>query len=207
MFAYCENDPVNRSDPSGESWNTISNWFSRAWNRVKNWANCIFGAGSSVVYQSSLEKELSPPPLNYVVTVKTGITESTCSGEIEEIIYGSESCLVVYSDSNGTFKDCVFIKSGANYKLPTCFSLSKVAHVFTQNGLFNTYQVNGTSDYYVQGSAPTLEGEEIGVFNGDGSKINTNVFRIDHTGFVYFHLSSFQDDYYLMFSGKTQPLS
>ena len=77
MFAYCENDPVNRSDPSGESWNTISNWFSRAWNRVKNWANCIFGAGSSVVYQSSLEKELSPPPLNYVVTVKTGITEST----------------------------------------------------------------------------------------------------------------------------------
>ena len=77
MFAYCENDPVNKSDPTGESWNTISNWFSRAWNRVKNWASCIFGAGSSVIYQSSLEKELSPPPLNYVVTVKTGITEST----------------------------------------------------------------------------------------------------------------------------------
>lgn len=131
----------------------------------------------------------------------------SCSGKIEEIIYGSDSCLVVYSDSHGTYKDCVFLKSGANYKLPTYFSLSKVAHVFTQNGLFNTYQVNGTSDYYVQGSAPTAEGEEISVFNGDGSKINTNVFRIDHTGFVYFHLSSFQDDYYLMFSGKTQPLS
>lgn len=131
----------------------------------------------------------------------------SCSGEIEEIIYGSDSCLVVYSDSQGTFKDCVFLKSGANYKLPTYFSLSKIAHVFTQNGLFNTYQVNGTSDYYVQGSAPTAEGEEISVFNGAGSKINTNIFRINHTGFVYFHLSSFQDDYYLMFSGKTQPLS
>lgn len=24
MFAYCENDPVNRSDPSGEIWATIA---------------------------------------------------------------------------------------------------------------------------------------------------------------------------------------
>ena len=43
---------------------------------MKTCANCIFGASSSVVYQSSLEEEFSPPPLNYFVTVKNGITES-----------------------------------------------------------------------------------------------------------------------------------
>lgn len=129
-----------------------------------------------------------------------------CAGEIEEIIYGNDSCLVVYSDSQGTFKDCVFLKSGDSYKLPTYFSRSKVAHVFTENGLFNTYQINGTGDYYVQGSVHTAEGE-IGVFNGNGSKIDADIIYIDHTGFVYFHLDSFQDDYYLILSGKTQPLS
>lgn len=129
-----------------------------------------------------------------------------CAGEIEEIIYGNDSCLVVYSDSQGMYKDCVFLKSGADYKLPSYFSRSRVAHVFTQNGLFNTYQINGTGDYYVQGSVHTAEGE-IGVFNGNGSKIDADIIYIDHTGFVYFRLDSFRNDYYLILSGKTQPLS
>ena len=130
----------------------------------------------------------------------------SCFGEIEEIIYGSDSCLVVYSDGNGTFKDCAFLKSGADYKLPSYFSRSRVAHVFTQNGLFNTYKVSGTSDYYVQGSVSTETAGNIGVFDGNGNNINTNVIRIAHTGFIYFHLGSFKDDYYLVSDGETQPL-
>lgn len=131
----------------------------------------------------------------------------SCFGEIEEIIYGSDSCLVVCSDGNGTFKDCVFLKSGDSYKLPTYFSRSKVAHVFTQNGLFNTYKVSCTSDYYVQGSVSTVMAEKIGVFDGDGNEINTDVIRVAHTGFIYFYLCSFKDDYYLVSDGETQPLS
>ena len=76
MFAYCENDPVNKSDPTGEFWNTITNWINQAWNSVKTWAKNTFGASATIVYQSSLEEELSPPLFNYIVTVKAGITES-----------------------------------------------------------------------------------------------------------------------------------
>lgn len=130
-----------------------------------------------------------------------------CAGEIEEIIYGNDSCLVVYSDSQGMYKDCVFLKSGADYKLPSYFSRSRVAHVFTQNGLFNTYKVSGTSDYYVQGSVSTVVAEKIGVFDGDGNEINSDVIRVAHTGFIYFYLGSFKDDYYLVSDGETQPLS
>lgn len=130
-----------------------------------------------------------------------------CAGEIEKIIYGNDSCLVVYSDGQGTLKDCVFLKSGAGYKLPSYFSDRKVAHTFTQNGIFNTYRVNGTGDYYIKGSAPKAAEENIGVFDGEGNKINTNIIRIDRTGFIYFHLSEFKDDYYLVIEGKAQPLS
>lgn len=165
----------------------------------------ILGASFSIVITTAV----SMFPIENLVTDFSS-PESTfkyfCAGEIEEIIYGNDSCLVVYSDSQGMYKDCVFLKSGADYKLPSYFSRSRVAHVFTQNGLFNTYQINGTGDYYVQGSVHTAEGE-IGVFNGNGSKIDADIIYIDHTGFIYFHLDSFQDDYYLILSGKTQPLS
>ena len=35
MFAYCGNNPVNRIDPSGQSWADVKNWFAEKWNSVK----------------------------------------------------------------------------------------------------------------------------------------------------------------------------
>lgn len=165
----------------------------------------ILGAVISLVITTAA----SILPLENVV-VDFGSPESAfeyfCSGEIEEIVYGNDSCLVVYSDSRGTFKDCVFLKSGDDYKLPSYFTQKRVAHVFTENGLFNTYKINGTSDYYVQGSVPGAATEDIGVFDGDGNEISADIVRIDHTGFIYFRLGSFRADYYLSVAGKIQPL-
>ena len=167
--------------------------------------SAIIGAVFSIVITTAVSMF---PPENLVTDFSSpeNAFKYFCAGEIEEIIYGNDSCLVVYSDSQGTFKDCVFLKSGADYKLPLYFSRSRVAHVFTQNGLFNTYKVSGTSDYYVQGSVSTETAGNIGAFDGNGNNINTNVIRIAHTGFIYFHLGSFKDDYYLVSDGETQPL-
>ena len=35
MFAYCGNNPVNRIDPAGQSWEDIKNWVSEKWNSAK----------------------------------------------------------------------------------------------------------------------------------------------------------------------------
>ena len=180
--------------------------FCRSAAKCSKKTSVILGAVFSLVITAGISMF---PVENMVIDFSSpeSAFKYSCSGKIEKIIYGSDSCLVVYSDGHGTFKDCVFLKSEVGYKLPSYFSRSKAAHVFTQNGLFNTYRVNGTGDYYVQGSVPNAEVEEIAVFDGAGSRIDTDIFRIDHTGFIYFHLSCFQDDYYLVVSGKTQPLS
>ena len=35
MFAYCGNNPVNRVDPTGQSWADVKNWVAEKWNSVK----------------------------------------------------------------------------------------------------------------------------------------------------------------------------
>ena len=76
MFAYCENNPINRSDPSGMFWKEIGNFFKNAWNGIKKLASNIFGAGRTTVHNVKQETELVPPIVNTFVTVKTGTKES-----------------------------------------------------------------------------------------------------------------------------------
>ena len=50
MFAYCENNPVNRIDPDGHVWKNIKNWFSSAWNNVKKAASPLVEAIKEKAY-------------------------------------------------------------------------------------------------------------------------------------------------------------
>ena len=71
MFAYCENNPVNRIDPNGVFWKEIGDWFKNAWNSVKTWASNFFGAASSTVVKvKTVEKVIVPEPSP--ITIKTG---------------------------------------------------------------------------------------------------------------------------------------
>jgi len=36
LFAYCSNNPVNRTDEDGKSWSDIKSWFSDTWNYIKD---------------------------------------------------------------------------------------------------------------------------------------------------------------------------
>ena len=46
MFAYCNNNPVNLTDPTGElSWKDVGNWFSNAWEKTTSFFSNTFGAG------------------------------------------------------------------------------------------------------------------------------------------------------------------
>ena len=76
MFAYCENNPVNRVDSTGQLWDEIGNFFKSAWNSVKTWAKNTFGAEATVVNQTALPpKQIIPDPLP--ITIKSGNRTST----------------------------------------------------------------------------------------------------------------------------------
>ncbi len=48
MFAYCQSNPVNRIDTSGNSWADIKNWFSEQCNKLKKKVKNFFGIYDSV---------------------------------------------------------------------------------------------------------------------------------------------------------------
>ena len=69
MFSYCENNPVNRDDPTGLFWEEIGNFFVGLWNGTKNWAQNTFGAESTVTTTVAVyEREIVPDPSPVTVT-------------------------------------------------------------------------------------------------------------------------------------------
>ena len=56
LYAYCGNDPVNRWDPTGHSWesfwNGVGNWFANNWQWVAGAAIIVACAACSVFFYS-----------------------------------------------------------------------------------------------------------------------------------------------------------
>ena len=77
MFAYCENNPINRVDPDGVFWRELGAKISKTWGEIKSWASNTFGAGATLVQQTKhSETELVSWGLNYFVTAKSGTSSS-----------------------------------------------------------------------------------------------------------------------------------
>ena len=54
MFSYCDNNPVNREDPTGHFWKQLKAKVKNAWNGFKSWVNSTFGSESSYKIQSKV---------------------------------------------------------------------------------------------------------------------------------------------------------
>ena len=72
MFAYCDNNPVNRADSTGHFWKQLKAKVKNAWNGFKSWVNNTFGAGRKVSLTSAqAEDQYAPDPSP--ITVKVGL--------------------------------------------------------------------------------------------------------------------------------------
>ncbi len=47
MFAYCENNPINRIDCDGDFWGDLKDWIQEKYNAVKEWAVNTFNGQES----------------------------------------------------------------------------------------------------------------------------------------------------------------
>ena len=72
MFAYCENNSVNRVDLNGLFWNEIGTFFKNVGQKIGGFFKSIFGAGTKTVHQSKVETELMPNGVNLIITAKSG---------------------------------------------------------------------------------------------------------------------------------------
>lgn len=129
-------------------------------------------------------------------------------GEIYDIIYGKESCMVIYSKGNSTVGHYIIPKSDKGYKIPGYLSTKKILHKFGKGGLFDVYNVNGTQDYYIFGTVHLKEDEnKIDIYNGKDEKIRSDIIRVKNTSFIYFFLDDFSSEYYLIINGEKVSIS
>ena len=76
MYAYCGNNPVNRSDPSGKLWKEIGDFLMNVLSVGLGYAQGYTGARATVVNQ------IAPPPIQIIpdplpITLKMGSKTST----------------------------------------------------------------------------------------------------------------------------------
>ncbi len=132
----------------------------------------------------------------------------TNSGKVNDVLYGKESCMAIYSNWNSTGGHYIIPKTEKGYKIPSYFATKIVSHKFDKSGLFDVYNVKGTQDYYVFGTVNLKDdGNEIDIFDGSDEKVESNIIRVGHTNFIYFFLDDFSNEYYLLINGEKVSIS
>lgn len=130
------------------------------------------------------------------------------SGEIEEIIDGQDSCLVIYSIDNSTYGQYIFPKTAKGYKIPGYFDVGRVSHKFDMDGVFEVSNVKGTEDYYVSAAVGLSDGDnEIEILNENGEKVACDIVRPGDTDFIYLYLHGLSDAHYLSVNGERTLIS
>lgn len=124
-------------------------------------------------------------------------------GEVDEIVYGKDSCMVIYSRGNSKGGHYIIPKTEKGYSIPSYFTTKKISHKFDENGIFEVYSVNGTQDYYIFGTA-FLENKDskIMVIDENNEKVDSDIIKVGDTNFIYFYLNDNPKAYYLLVNGE-----
>ena len=73
-------------------------------------------------------------------------------GKIEHILYGEDSCFVLYKNENGADSDCILPKTAAGYPLSTRWTKQGIVRTPITSSSFlraEVYQARGTQDFYI----------------------------------------------------------
>ena len=127
------------------------------------------------------------------------------SGEIIDVVYGDDSCMIIYSKGKNKSGQYYIPKSEKGYKLPTGFITKRVSNFFTEDGSFNIYHVLKTNDYYIIGMVVSREVPTT-IINNDNQEVKHVIADIEgselKTIILYDYIDEPIDDYYLMIDDR-----
>ncbi len=125
-------------------------------------------------------------------------------GEIEDVLDGKASCIVIYSDHNQGNGHYIIPKTEEGYEIPNSFTAKKISDEFDRNGSFEVYQVAGTQDYYVVGTVLS-NASSFNITDSRGQNVSAIVTDMGGTGtktiLLYAYVENFASDYVLYMNG------
>ena len=139
---------------------------------------CVVGLIFGIVFMFPIE--------NLFINFKTpqDIFWYTHFGKIEDILYGDDSCMIVYSKGNNAYSRAIIPKSENGYQIPSFFTTNVVTKLLDENGIFEVYNIPQTNDYYIYGATIALDGEVHFDCNNNEDAIN-NLKILRNTSIYY----------------------
>lgn len=123
----------------------------------------------------------------------------THTEEIVDIIYGENSCMVIYKDENNAFGQYIIPISNKKYKMPNTFEVNRVSNKLDKSCNLDVYKVSGTDDYYIIGFI-FLKEEQQTIVNNENKKVKNIVVESStetKTIVIYDFIDNI-DEYYLL---------
>lgn len=127
-------------------------------------------------------------------------------GKIEHILYGEDSCFVLYKNENGADSDCILPKTAAGYLLSTRWTKQGIVRTPITSSSFlraEVYQARGTQDFYIYCEKfPPEALEDIRLFRASGEPVDADVYLPDVPGYAYIYVNGFSSGDYLVAGGE-----
>ena len=128
------------------------------------------------------------------------------NGEIMDIEEGEQTCMLFYEESPNNYKQVIFPKTEAGYKLPCFYGEKTVAKKIDGSGFYKIHNYKGSDDYYLF-AAFTTNKENITVTDSCGKQIDViikkNSKSENKTVFILSYIDEYTDDYSVTINDKT----
>lgn len=126
-------------------------------------------------------------------------------GTLDDVVYGENSALFVYSKGNSRCSTSITTKSENGYKIPKYYSFEKIFYSFDKVAMITVIKAKNTEDYYLYAGVNTQEnvppviennGEEIHVM-----QLSPNLY------FICFNIKHYAPTYSIVINGEKIVLS
>jgi len=136
------------------------------------------------------------PIENFFITFKSPQSAFyyTQMGQIEGILYGNDSCMII---TKGSYS--FVLKSAYGYKITNPFSVRHISHFFARD--FDVYNISGTNDYYVVGSAISKD-DSVNIYNNSGELVGVFKTYEANSPFYFAYVNGFSKDDYALINGE-----
>lgn len=125
---------------------------------------------------------------------------------IEEVVYGEKSCMVVYQDSKSSHSQIIFPKLDGKYGIPSGSFSENIATTFVEGGTIMVDQAKGTEDHYIVGTLSADVGDSRSISDNKGSRFTTKTVDtgIGQYKMITFwaYIPQFDEDYAITTCGQ-----